>query len=66
MARGSRTHPANKGLVTFPNSMHANTPPGLRTRYASESTAGMSVQFRMPNEMVYRSSEEDGIVEGSD
>jgi hypothetical protein len=36
-------------------------PPGFRTRYASARTAGMDVQFRIPNEIVYRSYVFDGI-----
>ena len=36
-------------------------PPGLRTRWASFSTAGMDVQFRIPNAMVYRSYVFEGM-----
>lgn len=46
------THPANSGFVTLPNSMQAKIPPGLRTRYASLRTAGMSVQLRIPKAIV--------------
>ena len=40
-------------------------PPGLRTRWASFSTAGMDVQFRIPNAMVYRSYAFEGMCDMS-
>jgi hypothetical protein len=46
------THSRSKGLLTLPNSSTPILPPGLRTRYASDRTAGREVQFRIPNAMV--------------
>lgn len=46
------TYVLRTGLLTLLNSRHENVPPGLRTRYASRKTAGIEVQFRIPNAMV--------------
>ena len=49
------TYVLRSGLFTLLNSKHAKVPPGFRTRWASFSTSGMDVQFRIPKAIVYRS-----------
>ena len=58
-------HELSTGFVILLNSRQANVPPGLRTRWASFSTAGIDVQFRMPNAMVYRSYVFEGMCDMS-
>lgn len=66
LAHGASTHSRRTGFDTLPNSSTPILPPGLSTRCASLSTAGIDRQLRMPNAIVYRSIELSGMCEGSD